>query len=283
MTQDEQAAVWVRHSRQWSQVGPPLKPSAEDADITLRALTPHLAGQTGPFRLVVLGVTPELVGLPWPGHVQLFAFDHSARMIADVWSPNPAVPSFVQQADWRSLPLDSSSVHAVVGDGSLNALPGFDAYGEVLGEMHRLLVPDARIVIRCFIRPGQAETLSAVRVAVEAGEVGSFHALKWRLAMSLASGNGGSVAVADVHSAFEDLFADRVRLSRMTGWPRAQVDTIDAYRAAPTRYTFPTQHEMVRHCSPFFDVEGLSQGTYELADRCPTLTLRRQDMPGGRS
>lgn len=283
MTQDAQSAVWLRHSRQWSGVGPPLKPSAEDADITLRALMPHLASRTGPCRVVILGVTPELVGLPWPGQVQLFAFDHSARMIADVWTANPAVPSFVQQADWRSLPLDPSSVHAVVGDGSLNALPDFDAYGEVLGEMHRLLVPDARIVIRCFIRPDQAETLSAVRDSVEAGDVGSFHALKWRLAMSLASGNGGTVAVADIHAAFEDLFADRVRLSRKTGWPRGQVDTIDAYRAAPTRYTFPTQHEMVRHCSPLFAVEGVSRGTYELADRCPTLTLRRQDMPGGRT
>ncbi|TXI73459.1 MAG: hypothetical protein E6Q49_04540 [Limnohabitans sp.] len=280
MTQDEQAAVWVRHSQQWSRVGPPLKPSAEDADITLRALTPDMAIQTGPCRVVVLGVTPELVGLPWPRHVQLFAFDHSARMIADVWSPNPSVPSFVQEADWRSLPLDSSSVHAAVGDGSLNALPGFDVYGLVLRELHRVMAPDALLVLRCFIRPEQAEDLPAIQEAVEAGAVGSFHALKWRLAMSLAAATDGCVAVADIHAAFESLFPDRSKLSNITGWAQAQIDTIDAYRAAPTRYTFPTLQGMRAYCAPWFDVQAVQYAHYELAERCPTLTFRRQGSTG---
>lgn len=280
MMQVDQTAVWERHSQHWSHVGPPLKPSAQDAEFILQALGPCLTERPDPCRVVILGVTPELVGLPWPGQVHLLAFDHSARMIAEVWSPNPAVPSFVQEADWRRLPLDTLSIHAVVGDGSLNVLPDFDAYLHVLGELYRVMAPEARLVLRCFIRPDHAESLSTIKDAVVAGEVGNFHALKWRIAMSLASVTAGAVAVTDIHDTFQELFPDRVRLCRLTGWSAPQVNTIEAYRSALTRYTFPTLQEMKRLTAPYFDLQLACFGDYVLAERCPTLTLIRKSNVG---
>ena len=83
--------------------------------------------------LVVLGVTPELVHLPWPDAVIVHACDHSAEMIASVWQAHQRVRSRVLQASWQHLPFPGSSVRAVVGDGSLNVLPLLSDYPDVLG------------------------------------------------------------------------------------------------------------------------------------------------------
>lgn len=279
LTNTIQTVVWGQNAHQWSRVGPPLKPSSEDTDLTLVSLRPLLDGVTYYRKVAILGVTPELVQLPWPADVELMAFDHSAHMIEQVWLPNPLVPSSIHQSDWAALPLESSSLMAVVGDGSFNALPSLNSYRDVLAELHRVMVPEALVIVRCFIRPDNVESLDEVVAAVQLGRVGSFHALKWRLAMSLADVPGAGVPVSDIHTAFEDCFPSRIQLAKQTGWSLLQIDTIDAYQDAATRYNFPTLTEMHAQCTPYFKVQDVRYATYELADRCPTLTLRCLDFP----
>lgn len=283
LTHADQAAVWGQHAQQWSRVGPPLKPSAQDGQLTLRALRTVFEQSTGPCRLALLGVTPELVHLPWPSQVQLLAFDHSAQMIAEVWQPSAAVPSIVQLARWQSLPLQDGCMHAAVGDGSLNVLPHLCDYSHVLQELHRVLRPGGLAVVRCFIRAGRSENLSAIVRAVQAREVQSFHALKWRLAMAMAATSGASVAVADIHATFEALFPDRAQLAALTGWHPEKIATMDAYQGVSTRYTFPTLEEMTACCSPHFEVQAVDHAAYELAQCCPTLTLRRRGGTGAQA
>lgn len=276
MTHSEQSAVWGQHAKQWAHVGPPLKPSPEDGRFTLASIEREFQDGHGPWRVAILGVTPELVQLTWPASVELSAYDHSAHMIASVWQRHPAVSSTVTQTDWRCLPVDAGIFRAVVGDGIFNVLPDLGDYDAILKEMHRVLATDACAVIRCFVRPESMETMSEVVTAVNLGQVGSFHALKWRIAMSLADAPGASVAVAAIFKAFETGFPSRTALAKVTGWPEAVIDTIDAYKSVPTRYSFPTLSKICEKVQPYFDVEAVMVGSYELANRCPTLTLRRR-------
>ena len=273
MTQPEQSAVWRRHSSQWRKVGPPLRPGPEDADLMMAAVAPAMRQPAETADVVVLGVTPELVQLPWPAHARLHAFDHSAEMIASVWQPHPRIPSSAQQASWQHLPLPDQSVLVFVGDGSLNALPDLSDYPDVLAEVVRLMRPGGTLCLRCFIRPDVRESLYAVAAAVAAGRVGSFHALKWRVAMAISEGPAFSVAVADIHDAFEATFPDRERLASSTGWPVEVIGTIDAYKGTQTRYTFPTMAALKAISAPFFEVQEVLYGRYELAERCPTVRL----------
>lgn len=268
-----QGDVWEKHANQWQCVGPPLKPSPEDGLMTIAGLQPVL--EQGRCQIAVLGVTPELVQLPWPAPVELSAYDHSEQMIASVWRPHPAVPSTVRCASWQHLPVADATFHAAVGDGSLNALPDLECYDSVLKELCRVLTPEARVAIRCFVRPDVPETLPEVVAAVSAMQVGSFHALKWRIAMSLANVPGAAAPVASIHRAFCECFPSRAELVRLTGWPEALIDTIDVYRGSPTQYSFPTLDEIRETCRPYFDIAAVMHGTYELADRCPTLVLQR--------
>lgn len=272
----EQAVVWTGHASQWNLVEAPLRPSPEDGDLILRGLVPVFLKFPDQCRLAVLGVTSELVNLGWPTSVELTSFDHSAHMIAKVWRPNPNVKSTVKEADWRKLPVLPGTFHGVVGDGSLNVFPHLTDYQVIAKEMHRVTSPDGFAVLRCFVRPSTSETAGDVKAAVEAGCIGSFHAFKWRLAMTLTDPESASVVLADIWRAFQASFPSREELSEIAGWPEAQISTIDVYKDAPTRYTFPTFDQIVREVGPFFEVVERGQAGYELAERCPTLVLKRR-------
>ena len=119
----------------------------------MEALAPALAGANSRPVIGVLGVTPELVQLPWQGTVDLRAFDQSAEMIARVWTPNPNIASEVQVARWQELPAADQSLDAVIGDGSLYVLESLDEYVSVLTQVHRVLRPGGRFVCLEFSRP----------------------------------------------------------------------------------------------------------------------------------
>ncbi len=269
----DQRSVWRKHSGHWAKVGAPLRPSAQDGVLMLGAVSGDL-GQTPASDVLVLGMTPEIIQLPWPESVRLQAFDHSAEMIASVWQPHPRVLSSAQQASWQSLPVGDRSVSGAVGDGSFNALPELLNYADVLQELARVLRPGGLLCCRYFALPPVRESLLAVAAAVKAGEVQSFHALKWRVAMSVCEGPTFSVSLPVIWAAFEALFPDRDSLIADTGWPREVVDTIDVYQGAQTRHTFFGLDTLQAICAPWFTLEAVSYGDYELAERCPTLSLR---------
>ena len=231
--------------------------------------------------VAVLGVTPEVVGLAWPADARLLALDHSAAMIARVWRPHPSIASHVLQSRWQSMPLPPACIDLVVGDGSLNNIVDLDGYGQVVSEIARVLAPGGRAVVRCFVRPDRAESLADITSAVWSGRVGSFHALKWRIAMLVAQPRTASVAVAAIRNQFNASFPDRGLLAHATGWPRSEVDTIDAYEGASTRYTFPTLAQLTNAVQPWLEVRDVRTAGYELGDRCPTVLFQPPDSTGG--
>ena len=272
MNPSAQGAVWTRHAAQWSRVGAPLRPGPEDCDHFADLLYPVL----GPgASLGILGVTPELIQLAWPAGTRLQAFDHSQAMVDALWAPNPAIPSQVCVARWETLPCADASLDAVAGDNSLGVMASLGDQEPVLRSLARVLRPGGRLVLRYFVRPDRPEPDDRVAADALAGRIRSFHALKWRVAMTLSEAPGYSVAVADIHRRFERLFPDRERLARAGGWPSELIDTIDAYADAPTRYAFPTLEAAIAMARPWFEVTDVRQGSYELAERCPIVAMRR--------
>jgi len=90
--------------------------------------------------------------------------------------------------------------------------------------------------------------------------------------MTLSQAPDFSVAVKEIHTAFESIFPDRHALAQAGHWPLETINTIDAYKDAPTRFTFPTLQALQNQCAPWFNCRDISYGHYELADRCPTIT-----------
>ncbi|HET6361318.1 MAG TPA: class I SAM-dependent methyltransferase [Gemmatimonadota bacterium] len=266
---------WERHARQWSRVGPPLRPSPEDLAVVERALG---AWSTATSRLdstvLVMGVTPELCSLTTLEGTRVIAVDRSRDMIRAVW-PGPLHRGDAAICgDWRRLPLSDRSVDVVLSDGCLSTLPFPGGYMEACAELRRVLATDGRCVARCFVQAETPEPLADVLRDLADGRVKGFHAFKWRLAMALQANAEQGVVLAEVWDTLQASEPDLAALSRRVGWSIETVRTINAYRGVAARYTFPTLDALSRLFSEAgFAILDVIHPAYELSERCPSLIL----------
>lgn len=228
------------------------------------------AAQAAGGAALVLGVTPELVGMRWPAGVRVTAADRSRDVIDAVFAPAPHAEAVC--ADWRALPAADGAYAIAVGDGSLSNLDFPGGYRAVAAELARVV--DGPVVLRLFAAPARAESLGAIAADLGAGRIGSFHALKWRLAMAVQPPEA-NVRVSDIAAAFDELVADRAALVARTGWPRAVVDAIDVYRGSAVTYSFPTEAAATAALAPHWRPVARHVPGYELGARCPTIVLAR--------
>lgn len=261
---------WERHARTWQHFGSPLRPCAEDVNWMEQAL--H-AIQPGVRQAILLGVTPELAHMRWPAACQVLAVDQNAEMIRRQWQSQPPANGQVLCGDWQHMPLADGSVDAIVGDGVLVFFAQPDGVRPLLDEFRRLLSPHGRWLLRVFVCPEQRESLEQVHAALSNGQIGSFHAYKWRLAMALQPSLATGVRPADVWRAWRQWVPSAAALSAATGWPLAEIDTIEAYRDSPATYYFPTLAELRQLLRSDFEILDLHIPSYELGERCPLLAL----------
>lgn len=255
---------WQAHARQWSRIGGPLRPSGEDVSIMRAILGP--APGTG----LLLGVTPELTVLS----ERLIAVERDAAMIERHWVPRGSGQS-VRKGDWLELPLAPDSVDFAAGDGSLTMLRHTTGYVRLFGQLRTCLRDQATLALRVFSAPERPETPQQVADAALCGAIGSFHAYKWRMAMALVAQAGDpNIAVSAIGDAIERLTPGRDALARRTGWPQADIDTIDAYRGSLAVYSFPTLAQLRAAIPAGFEEVGVFYGSYELAQCCPIIALR---------
>lgn len=254
---------WSRYVRHWHLLRPPLRPNAEVVE-RVRSL---IAAEA---RCLLLGSTLEFAALG-PGIVSM---DASFPRLAELWR-SAAPGGLAIQGDWTRMPVRTHAFTHVLGDGSLNAV-AWSVLPSILGEATRVLRPDGTLIARAFCRPPVAETPDEIAHDVEQGRVDSFHALKWRIVMAMPSAQRTSdVAVRDLRNAVIAAFPDRDALCRLTGWRRAEVDTIDVYEGSSDVYSFPTEEMLVTALRRWFaDVEIVRCGGYPLAERCPLLVAR---------
>ena len=255
---------WADFHRRWAQLTPPLRPNKDIAEGIRRAIAGH--GE----RVLLLGVTPELADLG----TEVIGVDHSEMMIANIW-PGDTARRRVVRADWLDLPFPQGHFTAAMGDGSLNALTYPDGHSRLYGQLSRVIRPGGRFAFRLYKTPDRCEPLAAVRAAAMAGEIASFHAFKWRLAMAAVAASGEpNIRVTAIRDAFNREFPDRAGLAAASGWKAADIDTIDVYEGSSEVYSFPT-FDQLRAVIPgsFENPRLVAVGSYELAERCPLVLM----------
>lgn len=263
---------WKQHARQWSLIGPPLRPAIEDIallEIEIRDWCSRTAVSAP--RALLCGVTPEVARMRWPAGARLVAVDHSRPMIAGVWPVE--APGMAVCGDWLFLPLANASRHLLIGDGCYSLLVGRAQYVAFAAELRRVASDDALLAMRYFVRPDVAERVERVIDDLWRRRIGNFHVFKWRLAMALHGTLEQGVRLGDIWTAWHDAVPDPEKLAAHIGWPVAVVNTINNYRNVDTRYSFPTLAE-VRACTGDFVIEAMHVPAYELGERCPTLIMR---------
>lgn len=261
---------WAAHARQWSLVGSPLRPHADDVAIVRDWLdTTTAPGACG----VLLGATPELAQPATQRSV--IALDRERAMLDMLQRIGPAQNTHAIQGNWLAPPFADHSVDFALGDGSFNLLSYPRDYHALFGALHCVMRTDGALIVRLFARPDDEETCAAVIAAAFESRIGSFHAFKWRFAMALVARNRHpDIGVADIHREFDAWVPDRDALALDAGWTRSAIDTIDVYRDADAVYSFPTLEEWRVVAARYGREVACVHGRYELAERCPLLLYR---------
>ena len=257
---------------QWSQFGPPLRPSPDDTEVVQRVV----AGLGSAAQAVVLGLTPEIIACTWPADIRLSAVDHSPSMVGALWPPaqGPA-NSQVILADWCAMPIPSGTIDLVAGDGCY-ALLGFpQGYEMLTREVCRVLRVAGRFVIRVFLRPDRPESIADIARALASGTIGSVHSLKLRLLAALHGASGAGSRLDDVWQAWTSMPALPAALVGVRGWTAGEITGIESYRGMDARYFLPTLAEFRHSLAPSLREIECAWGRHELADRCPTFVLVR--------
>jgi SAM-dependent methyltransferase len=263
---------WDHAARTWSQFEPPLVPSPEDSAVIERVAA-ALADEHGGLTAVMLGVTPQTASLHWPANVRLTAFDYSSAMIEELW-PAPGTPATAQamQADWSKVPVETGSVDLVAGDHSLGVLSWPDGVEMVLAELRRILKPGGRFVLRSFLRPDQREDLDAIVADLEAGRISSASIARARFCAWRHDRGTQGVSVQEFKELFKHYVPDPQEAVRRYGWNLAPSD-IPTKEGNEGRFVYPTLAELRAAIAPFFRELEIVTGSYELAERYPTLVL----------
>ncbi|MBV8073900.1 MAG: class I SAM-dependent methyltransferase, partial [Candidatus Eremiobacteraeota bacterium] len=227
--------------RDWSQLGPPLRPSPEDSAIVRRVAAELKPGA----RVAVLGLTPEILACSWPAETKLIAIDHSVRMIAALWKPEQiTAEARIAVADWRAVPLESASIDFTAGDGCFTMFPYPDEMGLFAREVARIVRPRGRFVTRQFLRPAHAESIETIAQQLSAGAIGSVHALKLRILAALHAKNGEGTLLAGVYPVWKAMPPIPASLRGRPGWTEPEIASIESYRDRPGRFHLPTLEEL---------------------------------------
>lgn len=268
--------------RSYSLLRPPLRPGPEDVAIYRQLFDQWLASRGMADRrprILLLGLTPELAVVPWCDDCHLLALDNSSAMIEAFW-PGDTDRRRIVAGDWFAPPAEAAAVDVILGDGifSLSRFP-MD-YRRLADILRRLLLPGGLFLYRAFCPEPAGESPERLLEELRRGRIGSFHIFKWRLAMALQGQDPREgIAVARIWRVFRDLFPTNEHCAALSGWDLETIGTIDCYRDGRAVLSFPQFEDLTAALEPNFRLTGHLCGRYELAERCPVLSLTPVEAP----
>lgn len=267
------SAHWHQIAGQWDQLGPPLRPSAEDTGAYEEAI--RRWGCSTALRGLILGVTPELYHLPWPAGSHITAVDRTERMIELVW---PGARSDAICADWTEMPLEAESRDIALCDAGTVLLSYPDGHEQLVRELARILSPSGLCVFRLCVLPEIPEAPQAVLDDLIGGRIPNLNILKLRLAMAMQERPEQGVPLNRIWDELHHRAPDLGQLAAHIGWSYQHLAAINTYRHCPNPYSFLTLAEV---CQLFcespggFWCESVYQPSYALGERCPIVVFRR--------
>jgi len=269
---------WKYNAQHWQYVRPPLKPTAQDIAFIEAAISEwHTATDRTSPTILVLGVTPELCRLSAKVTRNAIAIDRSAAMIQTAYMNILGLGLSVVRGDWLTMPLASSSVDLVLGDGCPNNASYPSGQSQLFRELHRLLRLNGRCFMRFFVQGEEPETTDRVFADLSAGLIQSFHVLKWRLVMASQRDAVEGVRLDNAWNLLTEKWRDLNHLATRYNWPIQEVRTIEVYRKTSTIFHFPTlaQYRAFLPTVGFSVIEVITP-SYKLGERCPTILLERK-------
>jgi SAM-dependent methyltransferase len=270
--------VWVQHARTWNRFTIPQRPHSDDTAVVERVAA-ELAAEGGALNAVMLGVTPETAGCAWPAGTRLRAFDGSPEMLRNLW-PAPGTPAgaTAEIADWAALPLATGEADLVTADNSLAVVYWPEPVQSVVAEIRRVLRPGGRFVLRQPMLPDEPETLAEILDDLFAGRIGTPGVAKARIWATLHRPGWDGMMLQEMRDLWWGLFPHPEATAQKLGWS-PECFAMQEKIADGRRTTCVTREQLHAIFDPHFRMIETVTGSYELAERFPTLVLEPRADP----
>ncbi|NES17535.1 MAG: class I SAM-dependent methyltransferase [Symploca sp. SIO3E6] len=265
---------WQSIAKLWDLIGSPSRPCDQDLAFIKEQSFPYLESLSPNIsQAVMLGVTKEIALLSWPYNVSLLAIDRSPEMIDLVWPKTEVPKGKAILGDWKNLPCPDNSCDLVVGDCCFTLLDYPQSYQTVLQEVSRILKPQGLFIMRFFLRPDLSEDIETIFDELKAKAIGNIFVFRWRLAMALQNSPEEGLPVHKIWQRWQQEVSNPDQLMEHLGWPTELLATITNYQNSSAVFTFPTLSEVRQIFLSYFDEVSCHFPSYELGERCPTLTF----------
>lgn len=264
---------WRSVAQEWKHFGSPLRPCIEDIQ-HMEYVVANSCDTQHNIKAKLCGVTPEIALMTWPAGTYLTAVEQSQEMIQEIWPGDITEKRIAIQGDWLSSLSSKHDNDVVIGDGCFISVNYPDGYTALSANLADSLKNNGILVMRFFIQQDVKEQSEHVISDLVNGKIGSFHAFKWRYAMSLQQSSQQGIRLHDIYTAWQQAAIDTNWLAEHTGWTREVVDTINLYENKQNKFSFATLPEIIETLSHYFQQESIYFPQYELGERCPIITFR---------
>ncbi|MDH5387464.1 MAG: hypothetical protein OEY06_03325 [Gammaproteobacteria bacterium] len=263
---------WKSVATEWKCFGSPLRPCNEDVRYMEKVIADKYSDQEN-CRVQLCGVTPEIVSIKWPDKAYISAVEQSQEMIDENWPGDVNGKRLAIKGDWLDSASNKNHHDVVIGDGCFISVDYPEGYSALATALVGTLKKNGIFIMRFFTQLEEKESSDHVFSELLAGKIGSFHAFKWRLAMSLQKSSQQGICLNDIYNAWQQAEIDHEQLSSMTGWSHDAIETISLYANKENRFSFATLAEILEVFETDFVKESIYFPQYELGERCPIISF----------
>jgi SAM-dependent methyltransferase len=230
-------------------------------------------------QVLLLGVTAEIVQMPWPDDTHLTAVDNSDVSIRAFWPGDELPQRRVIKARWEEMPFAPQSFHFVLGDCVFNSQRYPDDCRSLASRISQLLKPGGCLFVRVFTQSDPKEDTADILSALREGKIADYHELRFRLLSSMqADANRGVIATKEAID--QEIIARGMSLEEVyerTGYQplRAQSWLDEQGRPVEAKVYYPTVRQFEDVLAEGFELLGRRYGSRALAFRCPIFGLRK--------
>lgn len=262
-------STWGTDERVWPTIPPPLIPTPEDIQLLRKMCPPELLLPASSPRILMLGATPALAEAGWPAAAELHAVDYDQVML-DLFEQS-AFRAHRHSARWQAMPFPDGHFDLVIGDCSLNALPGLADYDEVLKEIVRVSKSNAPLVSRFFM---QSEPRLSLVTLVERSrtEFAHYSNPSKRLLIALAASHeDGHINLADIAERVREQWGEIGDYLAALGQTSEEIArTIHIYQR--NQYlNYPTKARIASKLGRYFGQIAFEFPTYDCGGYCPMV------------
>jgi hypothetical protein len=274
-----EAEHWNRYVEIIKKMKSPLRPDQSEIQILEQVIRDFQETQCiSHLNVLLLGVTEEIVHIPWPEYTMLTAVDRSETMIEAFWPGDIPGQRKLVQEDWFNMSFPEESFHMIFGDCVFNNLIYPSGYDTLAKKLSGLLLKNGYLCTRVFNQLDPKEDMANI--------LGHYHEnssldpdqFSFRFVSCLQESVQKGIHVAP-YSIIERLIEHGISPSEY--YKKCKIEPMGDRPQSPderekNRVTYPTEIEFVTQLHKYFNVVDKCYGKHALSYRTPVFILSRK-------